>query len=375
MNSSANVLKRDEQAIYTLRSLYKRYGYSLYKVSKFEEYDLYARNKNFLVSQNILSFTDTNGKLLALKPDVTLSIIKNVADLDGVIYKLCYNENVYRTSAESDGFREIMQTGLECIGAIDRYAESEVIMLAMKSLQTISMDYILDLSHRGMIDGLLDLTDLEQGDRVEIVRLMESKNVHAIRDFCIGKGMDEGWCDKICALTELYAPIEKALAILEDLVEGEKMNQAFADLKDLSERMEAYGLSEHLYLDFTIVSDVNYYDGISFKGYINGIPESVLSGGRYDRMLKRLGKKSGAIGFAVYLDRLERFENHASEYDVDAVLLYDPCAEPSDVLAAQISLSEQYDSVITAQRIDPALRVKHFFKLTEGGIQTLENNG
>ena len=75
MKSFEQVLKNDERAIYSLRSLYKKYGYSLYKVSRFEEYDLYAKNKNFLVSRNILSFTDTNGNLLALKPDVISFLI------------------------------------------------------------------------------------------------------------------------------------------------------------------------------------------------------------------------------------------------------------------------------------------------------------
>ena len=73
-------LKKDEQAVLLLRKLYQSYGYQPYKMSRFEEYDLYAKNKSFLVSENILTFTDTNGKLMALKPDVTLSIIKNIPD-------------------------------------------------------------------------------------------------------------------------------------------------------------------------------------------------------------------------------------------------------------------------------------------------------
>jgi ATP phosphoribosyltransferase regulatory subunit len=74
------VLERDESAVFALRSLYSSYGYSQYKMGKFEEYDLYAHNKSFLVSERILSFTDTDGRLMALKPDVTLSIVKNVDD-------------------------------------------------------------------------------------------------------------------------------------------------------------------------------------------------------------------------------------------------------------------------------------------------------
>ena len=69
------VIKNDERAIFALRSLYRRYGYAQYKMSRFEEYDLYVRNKDFLVSDSVITFTDTNGKLMALKPDVTLSIV------------------------------------------------------------------------------------------------------------------------------------------------------------------------------------------------------------------------------------------------------------------------------------------------------------
>ena len=110
---SDKTFREDEKAIYKLRELYRSYGYSHYRVSKFEEYDLYARNKSFLVSENLLTFTDTNGKLMALKPDVTLSIIKNVVANDEVSYKLYYDERVYRTTSAGDGFREIKQIGLE----------------------------------------------------------------------------------------------------------------------------------------------------------------------------------------------------------------------------------------------------------------------
>ena len=108
---SDKVLREEERAVYKMRELYRSYGYLQYKVSKFEEYDLYAKNKSFLVSDKLLTFTDTNGKLMALKPDVTLSIIKNVVANENASYKVYYDERVYRTTANGDGFHEIMQTG------------------------------------------------------------------------------------------------------------------------------------------------------------------------------------------------------------------------------------------------------------------------
>ena len=374
MNFSPKVLKNDEKAIYNLRSLYGQYGYSLYKVSKFEEYDLYARNKSFLVSQNILSFTDTNGKLLALKPDVTLSIIKNIPDGDNLTHKLCYNENVYRPSADSDGFREIMQTGLECIGNIDLYAECEVIMLAMRSLESISDDYILDLSHMGIIDAMLEAAGVQISEREDFIRLIESKNVNSLNALCSEKNISFDIKDKLCALTELYMPVQKALPILKELIVGDKMMESYEELVKICDIMSAYGLGERLYLDFSIVNDANYYDGVIFKGFINGIPNSLLSGGRYDRLLKRLGKSSGAIGFAVYLDRLERFDNTCVPFDVDTVLLYDKGADMTDIINAQKQLLEQCGSVMTVSAVDADLRYRKLFKLTEGGIDILETN-
>ena len=81
-------LKPAERAVFELRGLYRIYGYLHYKVSKFEEYDLYMRNKSFLADENILTFTDTDGRLMALKPDITLSIINNSKESDTGLKKV-----------------------------------------------------------------------------------------------------------------------------------------------------------------------------------------------------------------------------------------------------------------------------------------------
>ena len=374
MSFSDKVLKNNEKAIYSLRGLYKDHGYSLYKVSKFEEYDLYAHNKSFLVSKNILSFTDTSGKLLALKPDVTLSIVKNIPEGDTCTRKLCYNETVYRTSADSDGFREIMQTGLECIGDIDTYSECEVVMLALKSLDTISGEYILDISHMGLLDGLLCEAGLDDAAKAELIRLVESKNVYAIRETCVRYGASKETADALCFITDLYMPLGDALDKIGAMIKGDKMQTAYDTLAKVSEAMKLYGLSDRLYLDLSIVNDVNYYDGICFKGYINGIPDSVLSGGRYDKLIKRLGKDLGAIGFAVYLDRLERLESDSSDYDVDAILTYEKGTDVRVIAEAQEKLFKEGKRVLVGRSPDRSQSYRQLLKLTDRGIEILENN-
>ena len=374
MTPSKDVLRSDERAIYALRELYRKFGYSQYRVGKFEEYDLYARNKSFLVSENVLTFTDTNGKLMALKPDVTLSIVKNISFEEGVTHKLYYNENVYRTSAESHGFKEIMQTGLECVGDVDIFAESEVVMLALRSLESISNDYILDISHMGIVEGLLDSEDTQGADRDDILGYVKSKNTAAMKKLVTSGRMSEKLCDTLCKMTQMYTTLAQSLSIIEEFVTDGKMRAAYDELRHISDTMSIYGLSDKLYFDFSVVNDCNYYDGVIFKGFINGIPDSVLSGGRYDRLLLKMGKKCGAIGFAVYLDALERFGKEQIEYDTDVLLIYDTDTESKSIIDTVKLLSDSGKTVKTARRADEFVRYRQLLKIGKGGIEILETN-
>ena len=374
MTLSDKLFKEEERAAYKLRELYRKYGYLQYKVSKFEEYDLYARNKSFLVSDKLLTFTDTNGKLMALKPDVTLSIIKNVVANEKSSYKVYYDEKVYRTTTSGDGFREIMQTGLESIGAIDSFSQSEVIMLAMRSLENISEDYILDISNMKLLEGLLESAGIDASLMTEILSLIGSKNISAIKSFCHREGVSADAEDRICQFASCYMPIENALDEIKPLLVGEKMLSAYSELCELYEILKLYGSTEKLYVDFSIVNDMNYYDGIIFKGFINGIFDSVLSGGRYDRLMEKLGKKMGAIGFAVYLDRLERFGAENDAYEVDALLLYDDSVEAKDIISAVRKIGADGKTVRVLNTLDKSISYKMLAVIRKGGLEILEEN-
>ena len=147
MQIEDRVMDPQEKIGFLLRTLYAGTGYSRYRMGKFEEYDLYSRNKDFLFSEGVITFTDTNGRLMALKPDVTLSIVKNTRDMAGSLRKLYYHENVYRVASAEDGFREMTQVGVECMGSVDGACVAEVLKLAAESLQVCSKEYVLEISH------------------------------------------------------------------------------------------------------------------------------------------------------------------------------------------------------------------------------------
>ena len=366
MNQSNNIMKQDERAILGLRSLYRSFGYSQFKMSKFEEYDLYVRNKSFLVSDHIITFTDTNGKLMALKPDVTLSIVKNSKDTPSEVQKVYYDENVYRVSGGSSSYREIMQAGLECIGAVDNYCIAEVLNLAVESLSRISQSFVLDVSHLGILSAVLDKIPLSDAGRAALLHCVGEKNLHGMDEICLAEGVNPSNVDALKALVGSYGSPATVLPRLREIVGDD-----CALLREFSEILAALP-TDRLRIDFSVVNDLGYYNGIVFAGFIQGIPQSILSGGQYDNLMKKMGRKSHAIGFALYLDLLEELERQQSDYDADTVLLYDETASPADVTRAVADLTRNEDAVVLALRSVPEkLRYKTLLKLTAKGLEPI----
>ncbi len=370
MTFDSSLLKKEEEAIFRLRELYGRYGYSQYKMNKFEEYDLYVRNKSFLISDSVITFTDTNGKLLALKPDVTLSIVKNSKDIPGQVQKVYYHENVYRISGKSHAYKEIMQVGLECLGDIDTYCIGEVLSLAYQSLGAIATDYILDVSHLGLLSMILDRIGISERSRRALLDCVAHKNTHEASLICQAEGIDEARASLLDALTDCSGEVEIAFQKLYAL-------QADAEWQDAVRAFEttvAHLPHAHLRIDFSVINDLRYYNGIVFQGYVAGVPERILSGGQYDNLMRRMDKKSGAIGFAIYLDRLEYLSTSYQKYDVDALLLYDASTPAAQVQSAVDTLTRKGLSVTAQKSIPEKLKYRQLLRVTESGVETLETN-
>ena len=96
MNIQSEILKKADIVSLKLRQLYEQSGYVKYRMNQFEEYGFYLENKNFLGNGSYITFTDKGGRLMALKPDVTLSIVKNVKNDVKDSQRLYYVENIYR---------------------------------------------------------------------------------------------------------------------------------------------------------------------------------------------------------------------------------------------------------------------------------------
>ena len=359
----------NEEVVFSLRSIYKNRGFTQYKMSKFEEYDLYAKNKDFLISEGVITFTDTNGKLMALKPDVTLSIIKNLKDEANSVQKLYYNENVYRISKGSHSFKEIMQVGLECFGDIDNYNISEVITLAVKSLKTVCENCVLDISNLTVLENLISSLGIPESEKQNVLKAFEEKNSHDLKKICLSLGIDS---DIFTLLTTENGTPEEFLPKVKEALKNKIDITPLNELEEILSSLDPE-IKDVIRIDFSVVSDVNYYNGIVFKGFVEGVPASVLSGGQYNKLMKKMGRKSGAVGFAVYLDMLERLNKTRSDFDVDTVLLYNEETK-LNILNDTVKKLSENGSVTALKQIPQNLKYKTLVTLKNGEVQILENN-
>ncbi len=353
------LLKNEEKAVFDLRSLYSRHGYSQFKMSKFEEYDLYVKNKDFLVSDGIITFTDTNGRLKALKPDVTLSIINNSKDSSG-IQKLYYNENVYRISGSTHTYKEIMQAGLECIGQIDALEISEVLMLAAKSLEAINSDSCLELSHVGLIEAAFDELQLPLELRRDVLTCISRKNSDDLKVLCADNGLSTETVEKLSVFTASYIDLDLAVNAVCEAFVSPNATAVAKEFKTLVDTLK--GLTDiKIIVDFSAVGGMSYYSGVVFRGYINNIPDCILSGGQYDKLMQKLKRTDKAIGFAVYLDTLQHLDRTENNYDVDIVLVYGD--DIKTALKKSNELSKDGTTVYTCREIPENIRYREIITL------------
>ena len=311
---SDQVLQKSEKIIFTLRQLYLSKGFAPYRMSKFEEYDLYADNKDFLVSDNVITFNDIGGKLMALKPDVTLSIIKNSIDKPQETQKVYYNENIYRVSKSTGSFKEIMQTGVECFGMVGTNEICEAVSLACESMHVLSQDSVLVISDLDVLKQAIDRLSLSKDSQTKLYKAISEKNLHEAGKI-ISESDNEKGRELLLSLITLHGKADEVMKDFRALMAFSGIDcAAFCAVID---KLTFSELPCELSIDFSLTGDINYYNGIVFKGYLRDVPTDVLSGGQYDRLMKKLGRKSCAIGFAVYTDALERIDLDSAEDKTD----------------------------------------------------------
>ena len=364
MSLNISDLNGEDRVLFQLGKLYEQYGYIKLKMSKFEKYDFYINNKYFFNSSGMITFTDINGDLLALKPDNTFSIAKSLRIGLDEVKKIYYHDDVYRLCRKTKLYEKVMQYGVECIGNVDLYNLCEIVGLATESLNRISDNSVLNISHLGVVLSLLRSFDIEEMQQLELFKFIEEKNIRGIETICSIMEISDDIVSQILSLVSAYGPLE---VVMPKLRRSIKDSNAFKSLDELEYVVRAVQKREgtKIIIDMSITMGyMNYYDGIIFKGFVRDISSNVVMGGQYNKLMKCFNRSISAIGFAIYLNAISTKENKR-KYDVDIFVLYSDNDDIAAVYSKVCSLISEGHSVLAGKNIDKSLKAKKIINFGE----------
>ena len=321
-NYIKNMSKKD-LVLLDIRKMYDLYGYKRISLPSFEEYDLYNENKDF-IDRNILTVMSPNGKLLALRPDITLSVAKKISKDQSLKYsKIYYQENTYNLTKYT-GYEEDEQLGIELIGKESVFLDFEIVDHAVKSLDIINQKSLIVLSHAGFISSIFDNLNLEYEVKEEIFDCINKKNSHDIKKILENnKFVSENVKKLIYKIPELSGDLDDITKELSKYGINDNIKKILLELKQLNNLLLKFHKRSKIVFDFSVIKNLNYYNGIILQGYIEGFPNVILTGGRYDRLFEKFGVDTGAVGFAILTDSLKGYYKDEDKNDFEILIAYD----------------------------------------------------
>lgn len=293
------------EAVSRLTTMFRARGYRQVITPALEFYDVFGSSAAHFPQENMYKLADTRGRLMVIRPDCTIPIARLVATrlaASPMPLRLYYSENVYRVEHDLRGKRnEVFQTGVELIGSNALRSDLEIVELAASGLSDIGGErFRIELCHIGYFKALIDSLDAPGETKEQIRQCIEQKNYPALGDLLDPFGAARA------ALALRYLPrlfggeevFEKAYALFDENGARESLDY----LRSIYDYLRQLGLEGSVIVDLGLVNQIEYYTGIVFRGYFDGIGEPVLSGGRYDNLISDFGAALPAVGFAVNAD-------------------------------------------------------------------------
>ncbi|MCD8095618.1 MAG: ATP phosphoribosyltransferase regulatory subunit [Ruminococcus sp.] len=293
-----------------LTTLFSKFGYSEVVTTGMEFYDVFLGTSRTFQQESIYKLCDSKNRLIALRPDSTIPIARLVATrLKGaqLPLRLYYNQSIYENNASLRGHSdEVVQAGIELIGGENtKRADYEALCTAIEALASFGKDFRFEIGHIGYFKVLVKRLNIDSRTEEEIRQLINSKNYPALNDMLDEMGESEV-ITALKALPSLFGGEEvfdrAAMLYIDD-----EIREILDNLKSVYNRLKALGYEDKIIVDLGIVRHTDYYTGIVFKGYLTGIGDSVLKGGRYDKLLGEFGEDLPAVGFGVNCDAIASY--------------------------------------------------------------------
>lgn len=294
------------------------WGYEEIAAPTVDYYGLFERGMGIAEARRAFRFTDTDGSLLALRPDLTSTVARAAATLFAARtrpLRFCYAATVFRQQPRSraEWRRQSRQLGCELIGSAGIGADVETLLIAAEALDKLGLrqNCRVTLNHAGVFNGLVSSLNLDDVAHERARQLIDTRDTGELEKFLSERMTNSATLELACLLAgrsgarDTLADTRRAAAAMK--AEGETDGDVLAALDALQKlwgMIEELGLADNFDVDLADVSGLDYYTGLVFRVYVEGAGARVGSGGRYDNLTANFGQPEPAIGFVLDLDAL-----------------------------------------------------------------------
>ncbi|WP_460280451.1 ATP phosphoribosyltransferase regulatory subunit [Clostridium sp. CTA-5] len=300
------IIKKNIQ--HNIDKLFKQWGYKEVITSTLEFYETFNYYPESLKEEEMYKFFDNKGRILVLRPDMTIPIARLVSTkfkCEKLPIRLRYISNVFRVHESLGGKRnEYTDCGIELIGLEKENADIEILVLALEALKMLGLkDFKLEIGNIKFFNGVFKDLDIDEVNKKKIAKLIEDKNLKNLKDFLNELDIEDKLKEFFNKLPWMFGD-KNILEESKKMAFNNELMSCIQYLEDIYIKLESLGYADNITFDLGMVPKLNYYTGIIFRGYGKGIGDSLLTGGRYDKLIKADGVDLQAVGFSIDIDSI-----------------------------------------------------------------------
>lgn len=313
-----------------LHQIMKLHGFKDIQTPTFEFFDIFSEERGTVPSKDMYKFFDREGNTLALRPDITPSIARCVAKYykeETMPLRLCYMGSTFINNSSYQGkLKESTQIGAELINDSSLEADAEMLVITIECLLKAGLkEFQVEIGDAEFFLGLMEEAGFNQEKETQLRSLIEQKNIFGVEEILSSKEIGADLKNVFLSLPSLFGNLDK-LAQGKAMTQNVRALNAIKRLEDLYQILSLYGFEKYITFDLGMLSKYNYYTGIIFRAFTYGTGDTIVNGGRYDKLVEQFGKKASAIGLAIMADQLlialARQKITPEGMDVNTLILY-----------------------------------------------------
>lgn len=314
-----------EKIVSEIKKVFNLWGYKEISTPTIEYFDNFNLKTKAVKEEEMYKFFDNLGHILVLRPDMTVPVARMVAtklkDLIPPI-KLSYCANIFRVhEMMAGGKNEYMDCGVELIGVKDQLSDLEIIITAIETLKAVTnKSFKLDIGYVNILKTAMNEMNIDNEQQEIIADLIEKKSLISLSEYINNLNIKKYEKELLVSFPNLFGE-EDIILKAKSLTKNNKILQSIEFLEKLYLQIKKLGYEEYISIDMAMVPRLNYYTGIIFRGYIEGIGRNVLSGGRYDGLIKTFGRDLPAVGFSIGVELLIDSMEEVNRREVEEIVV------------------------------------------------------